>query len=163
MDEDDEFEEFFRAVRPRLVRSLAVLTRGDLDTAAEAADEALVRALERWPRVSAMASPEAWTYTVGRNLLRRGARRRRTEDAILRSRRTDAVTPDHSTQVEDTVTVWEAVAELSPADQERLALRYLIGLSEAEVAEATRSATGTVSAGMARARRRLRSLLGEDR
>ncbi len=161
MDEDDGFEQFYEGVRPRLVRSLAVFCGGDLDAAADAADEALVRALERWSRVRAMDSPEAWTFTVGRNLLRRRYRRQSDE-----RRHSASLVPrdarDFSGGVDDAVTVWGAVAELSSTERETLALRYLLGLTEAEVAETVDRPAGTVSASLARVRRRLRIRLGED-
>ncbi|MBA2497403.1 MAG: hypothetical protein H0V33_09980 [Acidimicrobiia bacterium] len=68
-----EFEPWYRAEHPRLVVSLA-LACGRMDLAAEAVDEAFVRALERWDRVSAMASPTGWTYRVALNCLRRRER-----------------------------------------------------------------------------------------
>jgi predicted RNA polymerase sigma factor len=34
----------------------------DPEIASDAADEAIVRAFERWERVSVMASPEGWTF-----------------------------------------------------------------------------------------------------
>lgn len=161
MDEADGFEHFYESVRPRLVRSLAVFCSGDLDAAADAADEALVRALERWSRVRAMDSPEAWTLTVGRNLLRRRFRRRTHERRLIEDRPTTE-TDDFSGQVDDAVTVWDAVAGLSPRERETLALRYVMGLTEAEVADVLGAPAGTVSASLTRARRRLRGVLGRD-
>ena len=60
------------------------------------------------------------------------------------------------------MTLWTAVADLAARDREVLALRYLMGLTEAEVAATVGTPSGTVSASLARARRRLRSMLGED-
>src|SRR3546814_14785837 len=51
-----DFESWYRREHPRLLASI-VLVSGQPDLAREAVDEALVRALERWDRVSAMASP----------------------------------------------------------------------------------------------------------
>ncbi len=54
----DGFEAWYRGSAPRLVAELAVVA-GDADVGREAAAEACTRALERWGRVSAMASQEA--------------------------------------------------------------------------------------------------------
>src|SRR3546814_14963886 len=68
-----DFESWYRREHPRLLASI-VLVSGQPDLAREAVDEALVRALERWDRVSAMASPGGWTYRVALNCLRRRTR-----------------------------------------------------------------------------------------
>lgn len=122
MYDHGDFEAFYVDVRPRLVRSLAVFCGGDLDVAADAADEALVRALERWSRVSTMALPDAWTFTVGRNLVRRRFRRRSTEERLLHSQ-IEPRTGEFEGRVDDSVTVWAAIAALPEADREALALR----------------------------------------
>src|SRR5207302_1262792 len=76
------FEDWYRAEHPRLVGVLMGVG-ADLDTAADVAAEAFSRALERWDRVGAMASPSGWTAQVGFNLLRRRARRHGLEQRLL--------------------------------------------------------------------------------
>ena len=49
--------------------SVLALT-GDRDVAADAADEAMVRAYERWDRVSRMSSPSSWATQVALNVVR---------------------------------------------------------------------------------------------
>lgn len=44
------FDDFYRTARPKIARALA-LALGDADLAAEATDEAMTRAYERWARV----------------------------------------------------------------------------------------------------------------
>src|SRR3546814_15125742 len=78
-----DFESWYRREHPRLLASI-VLVSGQPDLAREAVDEALVRALERWDRVSAMASPGGWTYRVALNCLRRRTRRAAMERRLLR-------------------------------------------------------------------------------
>lgn len=77
------FDGWYRAYHPILVAALTVFA-GDGPAAREAADEALARAYERWSRVGTMSSPEAWTYTVGINVLRRRARRASIEAVVTR-------------------------------------------------------------------------------
>lgn len=161
MDAADGFDDFYARARPRLVRALMLTTSGDVDAAAEAADEALVRALERWPKVQRMASPEAWTFTVARNAARKRFRRRHTEHRLLAGQ-VRAVPTDDTGAVADQVALWRAVRTLSTRDQEALAHRYLLGLTEPEVAAAMGVSTGTVSAALARARAQLRVALGDE-
>lgn len=52
----DEFDEWYRELRPRVHRALTAWC-GDGALASDALDEAFVRALERWARVREMRSP----------------------------------------------------------------------------------------------------------
>jgi RNA polymerase sigma-70 factor (ECF subfamily) len=55
--------------------------------------------------------------------------------------------------------VWDAVRGLPPQQRTAIALRYLLDLSQAEIATAMGIAPGTVSATLHAARRRLEPLL----
>jgi RNA polymerase sigma factor (sigma-70 family) len=57
--------------------------------------------------------------------------------------------------------VWAAVRALSARQREAIALRYVLDLSEAQVAEAMGVAVGTASATLAAARSRLGELLSD--
>jgi hypothetical protein len=50
------FEDFYQAERATLLRAVA-FALGDLDLGAEATDEAMARAYERWGDVGSMANP----------------------------------------------------------------------------------------------------------
>lgn len=150
------FDSWYRGYHPVLVAALIVVA-GDPDAAADAADEALVRALERWDAVQVMASPEGWTYRVGVNLLRRRARRRELERRVLARR--SPVAPDPPAAID--LGVWQAVQVLTVRQREAIALRYLLDLSETEVAEAMGVAVGTASATLAIARNRLAVMIGD--
>jgi RNA polymerase sigma-70 factor (ECF subfamily) len=80
----ERFEDWYHQHHRRLVAALVALS-GDTDAAAEAADEAFVRAYERWPRVQAMVSPTGWLHQVGANALRRTMRRRSLERRLHRA------------------------------------------------------------------------------
>lgn len=158
----DDFAAWYGRTRPDVVRSLLVVCAGDAHLAAEAADEAMVRAYERWARVRAMERPEGWVLRVAINVVRRRFRRRATEDRAVdrlgAGRR--AVVP--GVDPSDAVTLWAAVATLDRRTREIVALRYVAGLTEDEVAGVLGMRVGTVSARLSRARATLRSELGED-
>ena len=61
-----DFAHFYRVERVALHRALA-LTLADADLAAEAVDEAMVRAYQRWKRISTYDSPAGWVYRVALN------------------------------------------------------------------------------------------------
>lgn len=122
---------------------------GDHDLAVDVADEALVRAYERWARVSSMASPEGWTYRVAFNVARRRLRRNAVEQRLLRSER-PVEEPGPAREM------WLLVAELPPRQRQAVALRHVAGLTESAVAEVMGVTRGTVSATLRSAYRTLR-------
>lgn len=110
--------------------------------AEELAQEALVRAWERWPKVSRLASPEAWTYRTAFNLASSWGRRRSAERRANRRVVVDdlAVTPDTPT-VE---AVRDAVATLPPKQRAAVVCRFYLAMTVAETAETLGCAEGTV-------------------
>ena len=149
------FDGWYRECHPSLVAALTVVA-GDASLGRDAADEALVRAYERWTRVQTMSSPAAWTYAVGVNLLRRRARRTALEARVARRAERPVAPPELRPEV------WEAVRRLPPRQREAIALRYVLDLSEAGVADAMRVSVGTASATLAAARRALAAELEND-
>jgi DNA-directed RNA polymerase specialized sigma24 family protein len=150
------FETWYRAEHPRVLAALSVVAR-DPDLAQEVAAEAFARALQRWDRVGAMDSPGGWTYRVALNVLRRRARR-----AALERRLLSRVLPATITVPAYAVETWQVVTGLAPRMRTAVALRYLGGLTEAEVAEVMGVAPGTVAATLHAARRQLAPLLAPD-
>jgi RNA polymerase sigma factor (sigma-70 family) len=161
-----ELVAFCEALHPRLVGTLVVHT-GDREVARECAQEALVRVCERWPEVSAMASPAGWTYRVAFNLTSSRGRRRAIERralARLAGRRTDLVAAPE--QPLDAEPIRAAVAALPPRQRQAVVLRYFADLSVEDTAAAMGCATGTVKSLTAQAvaalRRALAAVEGED-
>ena len=159
-------EEFCRAVWPRLVRALTSFT-GDVGVAEELAQEALVRALERWDRVSEMDAPAMWVYRTGLNLARSRSRRRRTEHRANQQatelRRSSVVAgPDMA----DVLAVRQEIAALPDRQRAAIVLRYHADLSVDETAAVMECAPGTVKAlthqGLTRVRERLGSEVVEQ-
>jgi RNA polymerase sigma-70 factor (ECF subfamily) len=151
------FETWYPAIHPRLVAAM-LLSCGRVDDAADAADEALARALERWEQVGQMASPDGWTFQVAYNLLRRRGRRQAIEQRVLRraSGGVDATVPAPAGEA------WDAVKHLSPRQREVIALRYVADLPEAEIATVLGISRGTVSSTLTDARRALGTMLDDD-
>jgi RNA polymerase sigma-70 factor, ECF subfamily len=153
---DRSFETWYRAAHPRLLAAL-IVTVGDIDAARDATSEAFTRALQHWPRVLAMESPEAWVHRVAINVVRRNQRRRVLEERLLRRQRQE---PAPSPQVAPEV--WEALAALPLRQRQAVALRYLLGMTQADVAAAMGVAPGTAAATLHAARRSLASRLQID-
>lgn len=65
----DDLDAFCSRARAPLVGALS-LYLGDAAVAEELANEALLRAVDRWKHVRAMANPDGWLYAVSFNLAR---------------------------------------------------------------------------------------------
>jgi RNA polymerase sigma-70 factor (ECF subfamily) len=150
-----DFEEWYVQVAPRLVAALA-LVAGDVETSRDAVAEACIRALERWERVGRMDSPAAWAYTVALNELRRRQRRARTEQraAARLAPLVASVAPS-----EPDLALWDAVASLPDRQRQAIVLRYVLDLTQEQVAEAMQVAAGTAAATLRDARHRLATLV----
>ncbi len=149
-----DFEDWYRDQHPRLASAILTLSR-DPDLSADVADEAFSRALERWPRVSEMASPEGWVYRTAVNLLHRKRRRRQVERRLLR----------HSTMASPASDPgWDpdllaAIAGLPERQRLAVALHYIADLSVDDTAEAMGVQPGTVMATVHAARANLHKTL----
>jgi RNA polymerase sigma factor (sigma-70 family) len=152
-------EQFCREVSPRLVASLTFFL-GSRSVAEEVAQEALVKAWEKWATVGAYESPEAWVFRVAQNRASSWTRRRAAERRALTRLMAgdDGLVADPAEHQE----VWEAVAALPARQRAAVALRELGGLSVRETAEALGCAEGTVKSSTAAGLARLRELLREE-
>ena len=153
----DAFTAFYRTHRDRLARALARTVR-DGHLAAEAVDEAMARAYQRWARVEAYDDPAAWVYRVALNWSTSVIRRR------LRPQRIQHV-PDVD-GVGDSITEPTVLAALAALDIDQRAVivcRYYLGLSEAETAAALRIRPGTAKSRLHRGLRILESRLSHLR
>ena len=160
-DDAAGFEDWYRSRYERLVLALTV-TSGSRAAAEDVAAEAFARAWERWPKVQAMASPDAWVFRVAQNDVRSRWRRLRVERRWLeRQRRPEPAAPgDVDPQL------WAAVQALPERTRTAVALRYLGDLTQDEIAGVMGVAPGTVAAalhaGRAALRERLAASEGDD-
>ncbi|MEL6678499.1 MAG: DUF6596 domain-containing protein [Pseudomonadota bacterium] len=150
-------DEVARASYGRLLARLARQTR-DIATAEEALSEALLLALEHWPRSGVPDAPEAWLLTTARrrhlNIVRH---------ATVRSEALPALTILAEEQPEQAVT--DRRLELlfvcghpaiDPAVRTPLMLQTVLGLSAKRIAEAFATAPATMSQQLVRAKAKIR-------
>jgi len=152
-----EFQAWYRESYRRVLAATRLVT-GDPALAEDVVDEAFARAFERWPRVRAMASPTGWTCVVARNALRAAQRAARRQEKALRL----AGPPATGRPPDMAVETWDAIRRLPRRQREVIALRYLAGLTEKEVAKTLGIAPGTVARSLHDARRALAQTLGEE-
>ena len=151
------FEDFYAAHRDEMARALGLALR-DAALGAEAADEALARACQRWGQVSAYENPHGWVFRVGLNWARSWLRRARRE----RDRQRLVVQPDATEDQTRDLDLERALAALSGAHRDVIVARFYLDWSVAETAEALGIAPGTVKSRLSRGLEQLRDAMASD-
>ena len=156
------FATWYAAEHPKVLGALRVLS-GNRDAAADATDEAFVRALARWSRVGRMESPAAWTFQVALNALRRDVRRRGVAKTRHEELARDGVrNSQHGVSGLPDPELWMIVDALPERQRMAIVLRYVADLPEADIAAVMGIRRGTVAATLAQARARLGVMLRAD-
>ena len=139
----ETFDEFARRLHPRLVAAVELYC-GDLAVAEDAAQEALIKALMRWERVSSTSAPDAYVMRMAMNAATAWYRRLKVgQRAVTRHAREQHVQSQEPTEA---LALRSALSQLPSRQRQAVVLRYLGGFSVAETAAAMRCAEGTVRA-----------------
>jgi RNA polymerase sigma-70 factor (ECF subfamily) len=144
------FEAFYARHRDPIGRALAITLR-DGELAADALDEAMARAYQRWDQVSVLDNPAGWVYRVGLNWARSVVRK------ITRPGRTPRAFEMVSSSPAFDADIDRALRQLSVDQRAVVVCRFFIGYSEAETAEALGVKAGTVKSRLSRALDALRT------
>ena len=148
------FDEFYVRELPRLVALLAAVT-GSRPVAEDLAQEAMVRAHQRWSRISRYDLPAAWVRRVALNLASQHRARRRSERRAMEAlagQRPPAITGSADE-------FWALVRQLPPRQGAAVALHYLEDRPVTEVAAILGCAEGTAKAHLHKGRAGLARLL----
>jgi RNA polymerase sigma factor (sigma-70 family) len=149
-----DFDAFFRAEYPILIRALYLLT-GSRSEAEDLAQEALARAYERWARVREMASPGGYVRMTALNL-----NRKRTRSLRVRARRLIGMAERDAIEgVEQRTDVARALAALPIRQREALVLTAWLDLTANEAGRLMRIRASSVRSEAARGRAALREHL----
>lgn len=156
------FDSFYRRELPGLVALLTAVT-GNTAHAEELAQEAMLRAHQRWERVGGYDKPGAWVRRVALNLAFNAGARRRTERRALERLAGDrlarwAVLP-RDDGADD---FWALVRTLPRRQAAAVVLHYLEDRSVADVAAILGCAEGTAKAHLHKGRAALARLLGSE-
>jgi RNA polymerase sigma-70 factor (ECF subfamily) len=165
----DDVERLYRAHAGQVLGPLIRMLR-DFDAAEDALQEAVVVALERWPRDGQPDNPAAWLLTIARNRardrLRREAKRTGKQEAAVRATAQAApVDPGEAIEDLDMDTITDDQLRLiftcchpalSSEAQMVLILRTLGGLTTAEIARAFLVPEATMAQRLVRAKRKIR-------
>lgn len=126
--------------------------------AQELAQEALIRACDRWPTLRSYASPTGWAFRVGVNLGRSRLRRRAAEQRALARRQVEPSAVVETEPVE-TLDLRRALAVLPAQQREAVVLRYFLGLTAPEAAQVVGIRPGAMRTRTSRAVAALRAQL----
>jgi RNA polymerase sigma-70 factor (ECF subfamily) len=165
-------ERVFRAESGRILASLIGVI-GDFSLAEDALQDALVDALQQWPRTGVPRQPAAWLTTIARrraiDRLRRDATLLRKQETLLALARLDPSGGASASASEDDLLEGEGIPDerltllftcchpALPLDaQVALTLRTLGGLTTDEVASAFLVSVPTMAQRLIRAKRKIR-------
>ncbi len=147
------FDAFYSVTWPEVYRAVAVVIR-DRDLAAEAVDEAMVRTFTKWRDVSRMSNPQGWVYRVAVNWARTGLKRR-----SLAKKLPEPPEPLVEVPTPPDPALIEAVRRLPAKQRDVIVARYLLDLSQEQIAETFGLEPGTVKSRLSRGLERLRKEL----
>ena len=140
-----------------------MLTRvcGDIDAAEEAAQDAFVAAVERWPSAGIPPSPAGWLITTARNRAVDRFRRESSRDArheeAARLQTPDAAVEEGPVSDDQLRLIFTCChPALATNAQVALSLRYLGGLSTPEIARAFLVPEATMAQRLVRAKGKIR-------
>lgn len=150
-------EQLFRHSAGRIVATLArVLGPARLDVAEEAVQEAMLRALRRWPYTGVPDNPAGWLFQVARNTALDLVR----HDEVVRAKLPLLVLPEQAGEhgVDDELALMFLCCHpgLPLASQVALTLRTVGGLGVGEIGAALLTRPATVAQRLVRAKRWLR-------
>jgi len=153
-----ELRGFLHEHYARLVGAVALVT-GDLASAEDAVQEAIVRAWERADRGEEIVALDRWVAAVAMNISRSRFRRLRVE-RLARPRLVDPVSMEGPTG--DRLDVARALAALPRRQRTVTVLRYFLDLSTSEIADQMGTSEGTVKSQLSKARAHLAEALALD-
>ncbi len=159
-------EDLLRELTPQVLGALA-RRWGDFTAAEDAVQEALLAAVEAWPRSGVPANPAGWLVRVAQRRLIdqiRSEAARRTREEFLAADPTAPVSGSHDTAPrigagDDTLTLLTLCCHpcLPPASAIALTLRAVGGLTTAQIAAAFLVPESTMGQRISRAKQRLRA------
>lgn len=156
----DDFDAFFVANYDDLHRALTAAF-GDSERAAEAVQDAFMRAYGRWGRVRRLDSPSAWVRRVAinrlRDLHRKAERQRRAERSAAEL--VPVAAPSSGTASGDIVALLAALPE---RQRTAMALYYVADVSVRDIATSMGISEGAVKAHLSQGRANVAARIDAD-
>ncbi len=150
------FEDGFRDIYPRLVRTLMVAC-GDRELSCDIAQEALAKGYANWKKVNELEIPAAWVKKVAVNQLkdefRKQAKRKTHASDTLELSTIETIEKSLPTPM--AVDFSRALLELPPQQRIAAALSFVDDMSESEIAHTMGISKGSVKTHLHHARNAL--------
>ena len=159
--EPEGLRDFVAGVSPRLLRTAFLLT-GDLASAEDVVQAALVKAWRNWPKVAAAGQPEHYVRRIMLNEFLGNQRRHWTRESPTELVPDTAINEPGFTKVENQAQLRAALDALPRGQRAVVVLRYFDDLTEQQTANALGTGVGTVKSQCARALARMRTSLERD-
>lgn len=151
------FDGFFQEQHPRLFAALC-LTTGSRAEAEEIAQDAFVKVLERWDRVSRMDDPTGFLFRTAMNLFRKRYRRARLAERLpIPTRERD----DAFAVVNDRDLLVRAMRDLTPHQRAAVVLTAIFDYSSEDAGRILGISDSTVRVLARKARHTMRSNVGD--
>ncbi|MBN1632058.1 MAG: sigma-70 family RNA polymerase sigma factor [Thermoleophilia bacterium] len=151
-------EDVFECEYARLVRALTIVA-GEREAAADAVQEAFIRLVTRWDRVSAYEDPAGWVRRVAVNRIRDQRRSLLRQASLLARLQQERPAPEGALAADREL--WGVLRSLPLKQRTAIALHYVGGLTARETAEVMHISEGTVDRHLHRALQSLRRALEE--
>ena len=154
----DEYTSFYRAEFASVARTVHLIVR-DAQRAEDITQEAFLRLLQHWTKVSKYERPGAWVRRVAIRLATKQVRRERLRAQLERDATRDRTTTSGAPEDLD---LMRAVAVLPAQQRAAVVLFYFEDRPVAEIADLLDCSESAAKVWLHRARRRLAELLAEE-
>ena len=157
-----DFEEIAQALRPKLHRYCARMAGSAVD-GEDIVQDALLKAMEAYPRDGSITHPEAWLFRIAHNTALDFLRRRlRLQAVVAGPAEEDIADPEDEIARRQVAAMGlRPFMKLSPAERSSVILMDVIGYSLNEIGEIMDATQPAVKAALHRGRTRLK-VLGES-
>src|SRR5882762_5852828 len=156
------FDQLLAELRPKLHRYCSRMTGSVID-GEDVLQEALVKAIEAFPRVGPIAKPEGWLFRIAHNAALDFLRRRARRDGIHADEDLDMIA-DPANEIDRrqaAATSLRTLMRLPVAQRSSVILMDVLGHSLEEISTVLDSTVPAVKAALHRGRLRLRELAAE--
>ena len=152
----EDFSWFFRGEFDAVVKT-AQLVLGDRQEAQDVAQEAFLRLLRHWKKVSRFERPDAWVRKVAFRLALTSRKKRRVHDLLRR----DIPAPPDTLDFGDPQ-LRQAIAGLSFSQRAAVVLFYFEDRPVTEIAEILECSTSTAKVHLHKARKKLAQVMSTE-
>jgi RNA polymerase sigma-70 factor, ECF subfamily len=157
-----DFDRLYRSSYRRVLFTVYGVL-GDHAAAEDCVQEAFAKAFKAWSRWKPDAPAEAWIHRIALNVAFSYRKRRRLAEVGELVRRLGTPSPDRDPgEVAEGRELFRALRQLSPDQAALIVLRHHHGYTNRDIAYALKTPESTIASRLAKAKARVRELLGRS-